>query len=49
MRKSTNDGGGSAEMVPENRLATPAVDGAFGMFYDAYEDQFYYWQTVEIS
>lgn len=49
MRKSTNDGGGSAEMVPENRLATPAVDGVFGMFYDAYEDQFYYWQTVEIS
>ena len=23
--------------------------GVFGMFYDSYEDQYYYWQTIEIS
>ena len=47
--KSTNEGTSAKKVVPVSRLDTPAVDGVFGMFYDSYEDQFYYWQTVEIS
>lgn len=46
MRESTN---GDGKMVPVSRLDTSAVDGVFGVFYDSYEDQYYYWQTVEIS
>ena len=48
-RKSTNIGTDVKLVVPVSRLDTPAVDGVFGMFYDSYEDQFYYWQTIEIS
>ena len=48
-RASSNVGSNVRLTVAVSRLDTPAVDGVFGMFYDSYEDQYYYWQTIEIS